>query len=116
MKKFPFLVIILLVSLGAVYAVYAGREIRQSKAVPATVNVELLSMGICGDQNGDGTVNIFDVIINLQIIVGQIEPTPEQLRLSDVVRDGQINIFDVILTLQHIVGLNEITECGPLPG
>ncbi len=69
--------------------------------------------GVCGDQNDDGNVDIFDAIIDLQIIVGLIVPTPEQLILSDVVRDGQIDIFDVILTLQHLVGLTEITECGP---
>ena len=68
---------------------------------------------VCGDQNDDGNVDIFDVIIDLQIIVGLVVPTEEQQKLSDVVRDGQIDIFDVILTLQHIVGLTEITECGP---
>ena len=69
--------------------------------------------GVCGDQNDDGNVDIFDTIIDLQIIVGLIVPTPEQLTLSDVVQDGQIDVFDVILTLQHLVGLTEITEYGP---
>ncbi len=68
---------------------------------------------VCGDQNDDGVVNVFDAIIDLQIIVGKIVPTPAQLILSDVVRDGEINVFDVVLTLQHIVGLAEITGCGP---
>ena len=68
---------------------------------------------MCADQNNDGQVNIFDAIIDLQIIVGLIQASPEQLFLSDVVRDGQINIFDAILILQHIVGLTVITECGP---
>ena len=67
----------------------------------------------CGDLNGDGGVNIFDAIIDLQIIVGLIEPTELQLILGDVVRDGTINVFDAILLLQHIVGLTQITDCGP---
>jgi len=73
----------------------------------------VLGTQVCGDQNEDGNVDVFDAIIDLQIIVGLLEPTEEQQLLSDVVRDGQINVFDVILTLQHIVELTEITECGP---
>ena len=69
--------------------------------------------GACGDLNGDGDVNVFDAIIDLQIIVGLITPTEAQLTLGDVVRDSTINVFDAILLLQHIVGLTEITECGP---
>ena len=69
--------------------------------------------GTCGDLNGDEVVNVFDAIIDLQIIVGLINPTATQLKLGDVVRDGTINVFDAILLLQHIVGLTQITECGP---
>lgn len=68
---------------------------------------------LCGDQNLDGAVNVFDAIIDLQIIVGLTEPSDGQMILGDVVRDGMINVFDVILLLQHIVGLTEIRECGP---
>ena len=68
---------------------------------------------VCGDQDGNGRVDVFDAIIDLQIIVGLIQPTAQQQILIDVVRDGAINVFDVILTLQHIVGLVQITECGP---
>lgn len=69
--------------------------------------------GVCGDMNGDQTVNVFDAILELQIIVGLVQPTSAHMLLGDVVRDGQINVFDVILTLQHIVGLTVITSCGP---
>ncbi len=69
----------------------------------------------CGDLNGDGDVDVFDAIMELQIIVGLITPTEAQLKLGDVVRDGAIDVFDAILLLQHIVGLTETTECGPPP-
>ncbi len=69
--------------------------------------------GTCGDLNDDGVINVLDAIIDLQIIVGLIEPTEAQLKLGDVVRNSTINVFDVILLLQHIVGLTEITGCGP---
>lgn len=71
-------------------------------------------VGVCGDQNGDSIVNVFDAIIQLQIIVGKVGPTRIQEIFGDVVRDGTINVFDVILTLQAIVGkVPTIEECGP---
>ena len=74
------------------------------------------AVGVCGDLNGDDLVNVFDAIIELQIIVGLIEPTVTQSKLGDLNGDGVINVFDAILMLQDIVGLTEITECGaPAP-
>ncbi len=71
--------------------------------------------GTCGDLNGDEVINVLDAIIDLQIIVGLLTPTEDQLKAGDVVGDGIIDVFDAILLLQHIVGLTEITECGPPP-
>ena len=68
----------------------------------------------CGDPNDDGAVNVFDAIFQLQIIVGKVEPTEQQVFRSNVVLDDAINVFDVVLTLQHIVGKAEIVECGPI--
>ena len=34
--------------------------------------------GVCADQNDDGAVDIFDAIIDLQIIVGLIQASAEQ--------------------------------------
>ena len=110
MKKPLILVIVLLVALGSAYGVYAG-ALRQVKEVPATITVEVVGPR-CGDLNGDSLVDVLDAVIDIQIIVGVIEPTEQQRLLSDVALDGQTNVFDVILTLQHIVGSAEITECG----
>jgi len=110
MKKPLILAIILLVALGSAYGVYAGVP-RQVKPVPATITVEAVGPR-CGDLNGDSLVDVLDAVIDVQIIVGVIEPTELQEQLSDVALDEQTNIFDVILTLQHLVGLAQITECG----
>ena len=69
-------------------------------------------LGACGDLNEDGTVDVFDTITILHIIVGNIAPTSTQQILADVDRDGSITVFDAIMILQHIVGKIEITMCG----
>ena len=67
----------------------------------------------CGDQNGDGSVDVLDAIIDLHIAVERIEPTAAQQVLGDLNRDGAVNIFDAIIGLQHIVGLiAALGECG----
>ena len=68
---------------------------------------------IRGDQNLDGSVNVFDAFIDLEIIVGLVEPTDAQMILGDIVRDGTVDASDAILLLQQIVGRTGIVDCGP---
>jgi len=73
--------------------------------------------GICGDQNGDGKVNILDAIIDLKFVVGEPPPPTDLQRfLGDLDRNGEIDIIDVIIMLQHLVGLLDIAQigCGPM--
>jgi hypothetical protein len=67
--------------------------------------------GICGDANGDGEVNILDVIIDLQLSGGGT-PNESQRILADLNRDGKVNVLDAVITFQHIVGLASINGCG----
>ena len=68
---------------------------------------------VCGDQNDDGVANILDVIIDLQIAVELIEPTPIQEELSDLNQDGNVDVVDAIIGLQHIVGqIPTLDQCG----
>ena len=71
--------------------------------------------GVCGDQNDDGMVDVLDVVIDLQIAVELIDPTPAQAVLSDLNGDGTVNVLDAIAGLQHIVGIvPTLDECGPM--
>jgi len=58
--------------------------------VSGTIEIETL----CGDANGDGDINIFDIthIISYLYLDG---PPPVSLDAADVNNDGVINIFDV---------------------
>jgi hypothetical protein len=86
----------------------------QIDATGATGTVTLV-VGVCGDQNNSGDVNVIDVTIDLQIIVELLEnPSDVQMVLSDLDQDGDIGIADAILGLQAIVGLVSLDSCGPV--
>jgi hypothetical protein len=65
------------------------------------------------DLNGDGIVNIADAVLLMQIAVGFIYPTSDQLAKGDVAPlingrpspDGIIDVGDVIVMLKKVVGL-----------
>jgi CSLREA domain-containing protein len=65
---------------------------------------------ICGDANIDGLVDVTDVIVALQILVGKFTPSPDQLSLSDVNQDGTLNVLDTLSILRSVVW------DSPLPG
>ena len=51
-----------------------------------------------GDVNGDGMINILDIVIIANIILGVEEYVPE----ADVNQDGQLNILDIV-TLANVI-------------
>ncbi|MBU0727440.1 Ig-like domain-containing protein [Patescibacteria group bacterium] len=55
-----------------------------------------------GDVNGDGDLNMVDVIYLFQIASGTITGTASQLEASDVNGDGNITMVDVIILFQTI--------------
>ena len=65
-----------------------------------------------GDSNGDGKVNVLDVIATLRYISGNKKGT-----LGDSIdtnSDGSVNIADVLLIVRHVLGEN--TDLGKLVG
>ena len=60
-----------------------------------------------GDVNGDGNINIFDALMILQHIKGDIDLS--DVPAADVNGDGNINIFDALMILQHIKGDIDLT-------
>lgn len=61
-----------------------------------------------GDVNGDGKVNVSDIVLIQNYILGRTELTPEQKQKADVTKDGQINISDIIKIQNHILGRSTI--------
>ena len=69
---------------------------------PECVDAEIVGAQSCieflGDVNADGSLNILDIIIIANIILGSAENVPE----ADVNQDGVVNILDII-TLTTII-------------
>ena len=64
-----------------------------------------------GDMNGDGVIDISDVILVLRIALGLDVPKS----CSDMNGDEQVDISDVILTLRVALGLDQRTACVIVP-
>ena len=56
-----------------------------------------------GDVNMDDSVNVQDVVMIINYILGQIDLDPNQQSLADLNDDGAINIQDVILVVNIIL-------------
>ena len=58
---------------------------------------------IPGDANQDLTVDILDVVLIINFVLGQQEPTNPQFMASDINLDNIINIQDIILLVNIIL-------------
>ena len=59
-----------------------------------------------GDVNGDGKVSVPDATLALQIAVGKISATPQQVSAGDLNANGKIDIADVTRILRRAVGMD----------
>ena len=57
-----------------------------------------------GDCNGDGEVNILDVVALASVILGNSEFTPSQTTAADMDGNGLLNILDIIAIVNLILG------------
>jgi len=58
--------------------------------------------GIMGDLNQDGLVNVQDIILNINIILGA-SPSDYEMWSGDLNQDGVINILDIVLLINLIL-------------
>lgn len=65
------------------------------------------TLGLFGDMNNDGIIDISDVILELRMAlkVDSVQPC------SDLNDDGIVDILDVILTLRMALGLDALEQC-----
>ena len=57
-----------------------------------------------GDVNGDGLVNVIDIVVLVNIIFGE-SASDSQLCASDTNADGLINVLDVVNLVNYILSI-----------
>ncbi len=59
---------------------------------------------IQGDVNGDGMLDVLDVVSVVNIVLGQLQPSQSQLSAADANLDGQVNILDALDLVLRMFG------------
>ncbi len=56
-----------------------------------------------GDVDGSGTVDIVDVVTTIGFIVGNAEPTDDELTAADFNGDGVLDVTDIVMIISYIL-------------
>ena len=76
--------------------------VKYNKNIPLTYFVEE-SVTLLGDLNQDSVLSVLDLILLINIILGNEEPTSSQLLIGDLNQDSIINILDIVLMVNLIL-------------
>ena len=64
--------------------------------------IETLDTLICF--NGDSVLNVQDVVILINFILGSADPTDQEYYAGDINSDGILNVQDVVILINMILG------------
>tara|TARA_Y100001970_G_C14058680_1_gene762993 strand:- start:389 stop:1117 length:729 start_codon:yes stop_codon:yes gene_type:complete len=56
-----------------------------------------------GDVNFDGAIDVFDIILMVNIVIQVIDPDNDQFLAADVTEDGSVDVFDIISIVNIIL-------------
>ncbi len=56
-----------------------------------------------GDINGDENLDVLDVVLMVNIIIGSYMPTSEELSSADMNYDGYVDILDIVILVNEII-------------
>ena len=59
---------------------------------------------IQGDVNTDGVLNVLDIVLTVNFVLGVDTPSNIQNNLADMNSDGILNVLDVILIVNEVIG------------
>ncbi len=85
------------------YFVTTDRERIEVKDVVFNVGYEIPAGSLMGDANADGVVDISDVLVTVDYILGK-NPNPFDFANADMDKTGQIDISDVLMIVDKILG------------
>ncbi len=81
---------------------YARNEI-DTEAMLLLIHELMENTGLLGDVTNDGTIDVLDIVTEINIILNIIEPTQLQLWAGDLNVDEVIDILDIILLINIIL-------------
>ena len=56
-----------------------------------------------GDLNDDEILNVLDIVLLVNIIIGENQGTSQELEAADINQDGMINVQDIVLLVNNIL-------------
>lgn len=65
---------------------------------------------VYGDINGDGEIDLIDIVKIKRHILELSQLNGEFLRAADINRDGDVDLIDIVAVKRHILGMKEITQ------
>ena len=60
-------------------------------------------IGMLGDINGDGNINVIDVVLAVSFAISTDEPSDSEYWASDINQDGMINVLDIVQLVSIIL-------------
>ena len=63
-----------------------------------------------GDVNNDGSIDVRDVVLVMQYIIGLRDLTEDQFKAADVNRDGKVDVQDVTKIMRHVLKIETFTK------
>ena len=86
-------------------------KVTDSTSATYTQDFELRILeGLKGDINGDGQINIIDVVTLVNVILNNYDLTPNEHWTADCNGDGSVDILDALGIVNVILGIG---ECEP---
>ena len=73
-------------------------------------NTKKYTIVIYGDNNGDGEIDILDLLRTQKHILGSVKQKGVYEKASDVNKDGKVDILDLLIIQKHILGKTKISQ------
>ena len=71
--------------------------------IPSHGEDSSITLGMQGDVNFDGEINVLDIVVVVNFAIFIEEPNNSEFWASDINHDGQINIIDIVQLINMIL-------------
>jgi minor extracellular protease Epr len=92
--------------------VKSNRILATNDSITITIDNEtkLYNVIIYGDTNGDGSIDIIDLLRVQKLILRTMSATEPYLRAADTNKDGNVDIIDLLRVQKHVLGSTSIQQ------